>query len=346
MKSKRRWLLLLSVLALFVWAYQAASWRPKLVGVQPTQSVNGPGLLPSTFSGPQLLISPDGNYLASVATLRTGYVLTLWNPQARQQLWRHGDNATRQFPFAFSPNSQTLAVIEDKSVFGRPSAVISLVESATGKSRALRQSFWQTDLQCVAFLSNRELVAATTQGASVVDTQTGKTIQQWNFDLPMLTTIKSPDANQSHVSADGTTVIALTNGTSESAIAVYDARTGKKRGVWTYPKVFRNPRLSPDGTLWAMNAENEDVPAFYEAQTGQRLWSPNFIISARAPWVWSADSKRVACSFNSDTGFFDARSGRYLMKINAIGQAIALDPHSDYFYTLDSQGKMWRWRAR
>ena len=352
MKPKLRWLLLILPLALFAWAYQAAAWRPKLVGEQLTfVPQNGYAMLPSDFSGPQILISPDSKYLISLAELRTGYLLTMWAPQKKRQLWQYGELTKRVFPLAFSPDSRILAVVSVKTFSGKlDSTDIVLLETATGKSRTLPYASWQDDLQSAAFVSPRELVVSTSQNTFfIVDTQTRKVIRGWKFKLPTFLVRGQQQPSQSHVSADGKTVIALKTGLNQTAVILYNTATGKLRATWNYPYIARNPRLSPDGTLWAMELEKSDVPDFYDAKTGKELWSPSYIVEARSPWVWGADSQRVAVTMGSDTWIFGARKGQYLMNElgrNSTGQALALDPRGDVLYTLDKTGKIWRWRAR
>ncbi len=346
MKFKRRWLLLIVPLALLAWMAQAASWRPKLVGVNPTQPMNGPGMLPSAIVGPKLLVSPNGKILASVVTLRTKIVLTLWAPQTREQLWQHTAPDYAQFPMAFSPDSQTLAVAEDTSVFGRANFRVILVDVATGKQRrAILPGHYLGNLQGAAFLSDKQLVVSTNQGASVVDTQTGKTIRQWNFDLPTLQNTRLPLPPQSHVSADGTTVLALANGIAKTVVAIYDTKTGKQRGLWAYEDVERNARLSPDGRLWAFFPEGaKGLLIVHDARTGVKMWNKfqDYF------WAWSADSQRIISLLNPSAAQSNARTGRDLGKVPGPhgAQALALDPNGDTFYTLDNQGKIWRWRLR
>lgn len=304
-------------------------------------------MLPSAISGPKLLISPDGKYLVSLAELRAKSVLTMWAPQSRTRLWQHQENAKHQYPLAFAPDVQTLAVATDESVFGRSSIAIYIVETATGKRRHLVKTLWQSDVQSAAFLSAHELVVATSRGAVVADTQTGKAIRQWNFKLPMLASDELPPPPQSYVSADGATVLALTNGAVETAVAIYDANTAKQRATWTFKGVFRNPKLSPDGTLWAMQPNNVGLFDVYDAVTGKKLRQFAGDNTSQL-WSWSADSQRILSSPGAFMALSDARTGRDLGQVTGTrnAQALALDPRGDYFYTLDDKGKVWLWRMR
>lgn len=349
MKPKRRWLLLLPLLALFAWAYQAASWRPKLVGVQTTQSTNTL-LLIWNVDSLKLLISPDGKMLVSVAKLSNKTVVTMWTPESSGKLWQQSTPNVALFPLAFSPDNQKLVMAEDKSVFGRSSIAVYTVDAATGKGKRVIKTLWQSNVQSAAFLSDKQLVIATTQGATVVDTQTGKAIRQWNFKLPTLQNTKLPLPNQSHVSADGKTVIVLTNGSFDSAVATYDVATGKQRAIWNYKYVVRNPRLSPDGTLWAMQLVKDrfdgDGWNVYDANNGQKLWGA-FSATNYEIWAWSADSQMLVLPKEDGHSIFQARERRYIRYVpSGNSQSLALDPRGDYFYTLDNQGKIWRWRAR
>ena len=351
MKSKRRWPLLVLPLALFVWAYQAASWRPKLVGVQPSFVGNGLKLISLTMMGRgqnSLLISPDGKRLISRGQSNKEVFIIAWDMQSRQKLWQQDENSLA-FPLAFSPDGRQLAVAADKSVFGRPGLTLHLADAATGKQSGpqILPAHYLGGLQSAAFLSNRQLVVATSRGASVVDTQTGKAIRQCQFEWPALQNTKRPLADSSHVAADGSTVIALANGTSDAAIAIYDVKTGKRRGDWIYKGVFRNPRLSPDGTLWAMQPENVSLFDVYDAKTGKKL--RQFVgDNTNQLWTWSADSQRILSSPGAFMAISDARTGRDLGQLPGTRdtQALAPEPRGDYFYTLDNTGKIWRWRLR
>ena len=348
MKLKLRWLLLLFPLALLAWAYHAASWRPKLVGAQPI--FGGKGLKLMQYGpGARLLIAPDGEHLASSGLDNKSSFVMGWNIAARKAQWRvdEGFYNVGMGALAYSPDGRTLAVSVDEGVFGRPNFVIDLVETATGKRRRLMKISWQTILQDAAFLSNRELVISTFEGALVVDVQTGVTIRQWKFKLPV-SQIKSrfSSSPQIQISADGTAIIALSNGDTQTAIAVYDAQTGQRRGVWTYHSVFRNPRLSPDGKFWVVDKGN-DRTDIYDARTGAFLWS-NLAGGADFPCTWSADSSHILSSQGDATYKYDARDGHQLGQLPGAPfvRALALDSKGDYFYTLDDKGKIWRWRAR
>ena len=355
MKSKRRWLLLIFPLALFIWAYQAASWRPKLIGVQPTFAGNElkpipPGLLQGTgaSAGFRLLVSPDAKLLASSGSDNQSNFVMLWDTVSRQRKWqiKRDFNAWLN-PLAFSPDSRTLSLSESFINSNEFLDKIILLDVSTGKRRRDISYGFAGTLQSAAFLSNRQLVISTSQSAIVVDTQTGKAIRQWKFELPVLLK-KLPSFNQSHVAADGATVIALANGTSDTAIAIYDVKTGKRRGVWTYKGVFRNPRLSPDGTLWAVEREKNDSIDVYDARTGQKLWGPFEGNQTNAPWAWSADSQRLALPKREGVSLFDARKQNFLGYVSGASgnRALTLSPNGDYLYTLDDTGKIWRWRAR
>ena len=353
MKPKRRWLLLIFPLALFAWAWQAASWRPKIVGVQPTFVGNGLKLISLTMIGRgqnSLLISPDGRRLISIGQSNNEAFLIAWDVESRQKLWQQNNAGEFKLPLAFSLDGRQLAVATNKSVYGRLGIVIFLADAATGKQSGpqILPAHYLGGLQSVAFLSNRELVVATSQGASVVDTRTGKAIRQWKFMLPTLQNTKLPLPNQSHVASDGATAIVLANGTSDTAIAIYDVKTAKRRGVWTYPGVFRNPRLSPDGKLWTVEREKNDSIDVYDAHTGKKLWGPFEGNETNAPWAWSADSQRLALPKREGVSFFNARNQNFLGLVSGArsNQSLALDPRGDYLYTLDNQGVIWRWRLR
>ena len=353
MKSKRRWLLLIFPLTLFAWAYQAASWRPKLVGVSSNLAQGSSGFGPRQL---ELLVSPNGTQLASYGRNSYQGSFGMWAPQSRRQLWQQKTEHEIQIPLAFSPDGQILIAASYRIVEGRPlPADIYRVEATTGKrlnllKTLIQYGFSQHDLKSAAFLSNQELVMSSDEGAVVVDSQTGKMIRGWKFDFPVLPNTSLPRYNQSHISDDGTTVIALANGIYDTAIVIYDAQTGKQRAVWTYNEVFRNPRLSPDATLWAMQSQvhdSGDLVDVYDSKTGQKLWGPFAVSNYGNAWAWSADSKRIVTVVGGIQNL-DARTGRNLGQVSTSGgiQSLALDPRGDYFYTLDKQGKIWRWRLR
>ena len=342
MKSKRRWLLLIFPIALFVWAWQAASWRPKLVGVQP--GVNSK--LMNTYS--QLVISPNGEYMVSYASGRERS-LAMRAVASQKILWQHSKASMEWIkPLAFSPDNQFLAVISDRRAWENSQAGVDLVNASTGKARRRMISTGYIESQSVAFLSPRELVVASHQGVSIVETQTGKILRQWSFDLLAPTRPRFPTLNQSHVSADGKTIIVLAKGKSDTSIGLYDAPSGQRRRAWTVKGVFRKPRLSPDGTLCALQQEDRDAAEVYDCANGKQLWGPFVSRSINPSWNWSKDSQQILSFHDSSLNIFDARTGRTLRESFIPGntQALALDPRGDYFYTLDGAGKIWRWRLR
>ena len=353
MKPKRRWLLLILPLALFAWAWQAASWRPKIVGVQPTSlGTWQPQLVPGgELFGSQISISPDGRNLSSLAIGKFPDDLTLFSLVTRQKMWHRAEQGERIWPPAFSPDGQTVAVATEKSAFGRPRLTLALVllDAATGKRRrTLLPKSNLLNMESFAFLSDSEMVVATKQGVIVVDTQTGKPIRQWKLNLPALTIQKRPLPNQSHVAADGATVIALMNGSFETAVAIYDVKTGQRRGIWTYPQVFRNPRLSPDGKIWIMKRAKDDLADVYDAQTGKKLWGTFAAENPSLPWSWSVDGRQILTAFDNRMSLLNARTGHELrsLKGRLNTQALALDSRGGFYYTLDNQGVIWRWRLR
>ena len=276
--------------------------------------------------------------------------LAMWSLSERQLLWKQSQTGKTIYPLAFSPDGRTLAVSVDESTggFRRPNFAIDFVDTATGKRRHFMEIPSKTRLQDAAFLSDRELVVATSEDVSIVDTQAGAVRRRWRLKLPAPPNQQSFAPGEIRISADGTTVLASSERTSNTVVAIYDARTGKQRGKWFCPGISRSPRLSPDGTLWAMNPQFADVPDFYDAQTGKKLWSPSFIVSARSPWNWSADGRQVVVSLGSNVNLLDARTGGHLKQVgtNSLSQDLTLSPDGDYFYTLDDKGKIWRWRAR
>ena len=349
MKSKRRWLLLLVPLALLVWAFNAASWRPKLIGVQPTVSPFG-GLRPlrlSAFPLSRLLLSPDGKRLVSCGNDDRVNFILLWDVASRRMLWqRKRDFNAWLSPLAFSPDGRTLAVDETFVNSNENLNQIILLDVSTGKTRRDIGYAVMGSLQSAAFLSNRELVVSTTQGAKVVDVQTGDTIRNWKFNLPVLPNTKLPAPPQSHISADGTTVLSLQNSDSQTFIAIYDVRTGHKRGSWSYKGVFRNPRLSPDGKLWVGASQKTSMSDAYDAVTGKKLWGP--FAGGTQPWIWGADSRRLVIGGSNVLVTVEARTGKESQRAPGSPdfQALTLAPNDDYFYTLDDNGKIYRWRAR
>ena len=352
MKSKLRYLLLIFPLALFIWAYQATSWRPKLIGTQPTPPANG--LIPRRLMRwKQLLISPDGKWLASGGEDGKAIFVMLWDVPARRQTWRTKPVLNVDVnALTFSPDSRILAIRTDGGLGGQPDSALSLVETATGKERPLLKFPSKETLQDAAFLSNRELIVSTPEGALMADTRTGKTIRRWKFLKPTLQDTKLPPPAQSQISADGTAIIALTNATSDTAVAIYDSATGKQRGTWTYPKVFRSPRLSPNGKLWAMQPQPQDADGYIEvhdAQTGKLTWGPFSTNFYGYGWAWSADSTRLMLGVGSIAlEIHDARTGRHLENKSVSGyvRTLVAQPDDNYIYTLDVGGKIIRWRLR
>ena len=273
----------------------------------------------------------------------------VWDAKARKLLWQKLEVGRIQTPLAWTPDGKTLATADVKNVFGGPSFAVSLVDVATGAERRAIKISTRSNLDSAAFLSNRELVVSTSQYVTVADIQSGQTVRRFGFDsVTFQEDPKRLSSAQSQVSADGTTVIALANDPSDTRIFIYDTRTGKERGHWIYPGIFRNPRLSPDGKLWAMGRDQTNLSNIYDAPNGQQL-GVSFIGDAdNSPWAWSADSRNIAAPYFDKISLFDARTKRELARV-AISRdyrVLALSPDGDYFYTLDDTGKIWRWRAR
>ena len=342
MKPKLRWLLLLIPLALFAWAYGAASWRPKMVGVQPNVSSG------SSSWYPLLIVSPDGERMASY-TLANGRSLALWDVASRKMLWQHSNPMTGWLkPLAFSPDSRVLAVVSETGTFGGEPSGIDLLDADSGQRRRRMVATGNLDLQSVGFLSPRELVIASHRGASVVETQTGKTVRQWSFDVPVPTRKQYPTLPQSHVSADGKTVVVLAKGKGDSSLTLYDARSGAKRRAWKIRSVYRRPRLSPDGSLCVLQRQNRDTAEVYDCANGQQLWGPFASDSIDLSWSWSADGRQITSFADPSLMAFDARTGRKVANRSIAGslQTYAADPRGNYFCILDDQGIIWRWRLR
>ena len=369
MKSKRRWLLLIFPLALFIWAYQAASWRPKLIGVQPTFAGNElkpipPGLLQGTgaSAGFRLLVSPDAKLLASSGSDNQSNFVMLWDTVSRQRKWqiKRDFNAWLN-PLAFSPDSRTLSLSESFINSNEFLDKIILLDVSTGKRRRDISYGFAGTLQSAAFLSNRQLVISTSRGAIVVDIQTGKAIRQWKFEIPELRASETYHSPRSTVSADGTTVTVVNanypadgDNSANTIGLVYDARTGQLHHKWiTNNSYARNLVLSPDGKLWAIhNSENCCLIGVYDNITGQQAWRRNIETGAsNQSWAWSADSKSIFSILSSPswgTLVTNKDNGREPIRLPGPSdtQALALAPDGDYFYTLDNTGKIWRWRAR
>ena len=274
--------------------------------------------------------------------------LAVWSVASQKILWQHSKPTTGWIkPLAFSPDSQVLAVISDKRAFGNAPAGVDLVDARTGQPRGRMVSTGYIELQSVAFLSPRELVVASHQGASIIETQSKKILRQWSFDLVAPTRTRFPTLNQSHVSADGKTVVALAKGKSDTSIVLYDAQSGKRRHAWTVNDVFRKPRLSPDGNLCVLQRVNRDTAEVYDCANGKKLWGPFVSGSINVSWNWSKDGQQISSFYDPNLIMFDARTGRITKKsfIPDNTKALAIDPRGDYFYTLDNS-KIWRWRAR
>ena len=353
MKSKLRWLFLLVPLALFIWAYQAASWRPKLVGV-------GPDVAAPVIEA-QLQISPDAKRLVATTVTRGPQGgragLSLWSVDARKMLWKakRSNRNSDLIPAAFSPDSKLLVVVWDRD---DPSQSFDnfhaeILETASGKLRHRISVTMPTEFHSVAFASNRELILTTDEGVIIVDVQTGKQVRQWKFKLvasPITGRLALP--NQSQVSADGMTVMALANGETETLVALYDARTGRRRGLWKYQGIFRDPNLSPDGTLWTLTRPDKQsfLGDVYDAQSGQKLWGPLVAKANGLPWTWSADGQKILfqTTARQSVAIGDARTLGHMGSVapSANNQALALAPDGSHFYSLDDDGKIWRWRLR
>ena len=347
MKHKLRWLLLLIPLALFAWAYQAASWRPKIVGAQKGATSA------DVMTQGQLLVSPDGKRLVSFALWRLNRMnsvprrgTTVWNLSTHRVVWQQKPVAVGWMkPLAFSPDSRLLAVSSDWDAFGRPNRVVDILDAASGELQRRIVSVDDREIQSAAFLSNRALVLSTSQGAAVIDVQTGETVRQWKFRAVAFASGKRVYAPQSDVSADGKTLLALANGRD---VSLYDCATGHKKRAWTLDGVHRNPRLSPDGTLWAMSVIVVDYPSFYDARTGEQLLETVAYGNASLFQFWGAGSPRIVSPAREELAILDARNAHLLGNVpgNRNTRTLALDPRGGFYYSLDDKGVIWRWRLR
>ena len=377
MKLKRRWLLLIVPLALFAWAYRAASWRPKLFASHAVRTNVGRLMGRGEAVSSQLLISPDGRQLAAMTVVQSGDALAMFEIGSKRQLWQERKSGQRIWPLAFSPDNRALAVATQQVTSGKISYSIGKIklelrDAATGGKRAsFAPQLDLETLQSAGFLSDQKLVIATSQGASIVDIQRGATVRQWQFELPVLPTKRDRVPDQTRVSANGKSVLALTNGQGQTVVARYDAATGKARGRWNYPQLFRNPRLSPDGKLWVMQRANpyfsklqsSETALFdiYDASSGRKIWGPfesgegtgarmvNGVSANEGyAWDWSADSRRICAVTDDSAHILNARTGAKLSQVPAKTEfgSFAIAPDENYFYTLDSKGEIWRWRLR
>lgn len=131
-------------------------------------------------------------------------------------------------------------------------------------------------------------------------------------------------------------------------MTLYDSATGQKTRAWTLDGAHRNPRLAPDGKLWVMERTKANLSVLHDAVTGEQLGVSFLGDNSSSPWSWSADSQNIVTPYLNNMVIADARTRRQLAQffVAPDAQALALDPRGDTLYTLDDQGKIWRWRMR
>ena len=248
-------------------------------------------------------------------------------------------------PLAFSPDSRLLAVISDADAFGRPNRVIDILDAANGKLKRRIVSLDDREIQSAAFASNSALAVATSLGAAVIDVKTGEPIRRWRFRAVAFVGGPRVYSPQSAISADGKTILALANGRD---VTLYDATTGQKTRIFTLDKARRDPRLSPDGTLWALSLPDINYPSFYDARTGKKLVENLAYGEASRFQFWGAGSSRIVSPTPGKLAILDGRSAARVREVpgNLNAQTIALDPRGGFYYTLDKTGVIWRWRLR
>ena len=345
MKPRLRWLTLLVPIALFAWAYQATLWRPKLVVTLPPP---GPNFFDDDSS---LLVSPNGERVAWAVSeyVKTGRAAGVYDVAAERMVWQKSlTEGDWMMPLAFSPDSRLMAASLHQYNSKRSAHLLIVVDLATGKTRTL-QSFRETSpssLQSAVFSSPRELIISTDRGVMNIDTTTARVTRQWKFAL--LKAGLGSNVFESRVSADATTALSLSVTNLKNAVTLYDLKSGEPRATWKYQNNPSDPLLSPDGKLWVMWEQKASQPAalpsIYDARTGKKLWNP----PAGTLWIWSADGQRILLATNGSLSIVDARTGREIERHpgGKTSKGMALSPSGDHVYTLEDNGKLWRWRLR
>ena len=359
MNPKFRWLLLLVPLALFAWAYQAASWRPKVVLTFPA-----PGAYQLGADRSPILISPDGRALIydlisspmnQGTTLTFTRMLTVYDIEGRgtssQQISYVDRGVVRP---VFSPDGGILAVpVERESKWDNEEIQLIFLkaddpnEGEVGNF-SLPDRGWsagQANIQGLAFSGPHELTITTRQGVVVMDIKTGKLIRSWNFQ-EVKTPVSKTSFFCSGISNDASTILTLTDRPKDAVVQVYEAKTGVMRRSWTIQGDYSGTlSLSPDGSIALIYERSDEQNFFYDTRTGQKLWGPLSWEYMRRSW--SADSRRLITSSDNDTKIFDARTGREIRTMfDRSIQGAVETPDGKALYSLDLVGKLRRQRLR
>ena len=343
MKRKRSfWLLALVPVALLVWAMQsAASWRPRLIGVQPGANF--------------ITASPDGKLLVA----GNSEVTQIWDVITQRVLWKKEGG----WPI-FSPDSRTIMLAHATSITTGEMRTFAgfrfeLRDAQTGRllrtfsdPDAKRKTDWGGDLCDRAFSPDgREFRVATT-------------LWHWRFDVPSARLVtarqwhcapnKLPDdgtgLGTAAFAADGT-VVGWYEGDGDSAtqckdrcvnLALFDPRTMRQLRVIRHQFSGTDLQIAPDNLSFIETARgDEDENYLCRLQDGKRI--------ARLPYgtaQFSADGKRLYHASEQGCIVFDARTG---LKLSALpgptSENFAPSPDENYLYEARA-GKIYRWRAR
>ena len=339
---KRRVILGLAVvivIALFVAARRAASWRPVIIGQQPGARA--------------LLLSANGARLFSTGQTET----QVWNTQTRARIgrWTIADVWMRLAPDGAHFVTARTRVVRD---FGGPTARTRLLgevrEARTGAKICQFSQIWthsianEDALQDLRWGANgREIWILTNSALCRFDARDGTLLQRVTYDA-------ANGFTSWQLSPDARLIIA----TDRAGAHFFSAKTGQKTRFWKHPvPATRNSpvlvRALLPGGQWVFmqrtNGPNKQTALFVRAGDGKLMWSK--------PQITTATYSFEICGFSGDGELVLSLEGEHIVaRRSANGQevwhldafpiqAATLAADGRFVYCVDVQGTIRRWNV-
>ena len=318
----------LLILVASFWMRSLASWRPVKVGRT------------STNKGPIEFLSEDG---------RTGLSFIYHGDEDDQ----YGDEITdfqsgrttawpdKEAILGFSNTAPGLAILADGE-----RGQIRVRDVRTGR---LKQTLpWVRGIFETRFVNTTRASTVAIVGADTFfswDLNSGKQLIRVSLKNPFTT-----DDELYTLSPDGTRLV----GCCWERGTIWNAQSGQVLKSWTIKGDVHPDLISRDARVLVYNASEIDCYLFVDSSTGKVLWQRQKNGDDRA-FPWLGEDDEVLFSTSEQCQVFDLSTGhlkRQLARPREIDGNFVRITH-DYIYavhnssdTMNSNGEVWRWRAR